>query len=53
MSNVQMDLDVKFGARVSNENYILITLSDEFIRNDNGNIVCSILVGGVETTKTC
>jgi len=35
-----MDLELIFGAKVKNGNYLLLTFSDEFIRIDNGDIIC-------------
>lgn len=50
---VNLDIAVKFGARILTSRYILITLSSEFVRMDNGAITCAALSGSVETSKSC
>lgn len=52
-SSVQLDIQVKFGAVISTNNYVLITFSTEFIRMDAGALTCSIVEGTTETAKTC
>lgn len=53
MSDVQVDIVVTFGARVKAGYSLIVTFSSEFIRNDKGDIVCSIVSGTTELSKTC
>ena len=48
-----MDITLKFGATISSANYILLTFSSEFIRNDGGTLTCADYTTGTEVTKDC
>jgi hypothetical protein len=53
VTGVDVDISLKFGATLSSANYILLTFSSEFIRNDAGTITCADFTTGTEVTKTC
>ena len=48
-SNVTLDIPVKFGARVYPGNFIVLNITDEIFRSDNGAFNCYIVLGSVET----
>ena len=53
VAGVNVDISLKFGATLSSANYILLTFSSEFIRNDAGTITCADYTSGKEVSKTC
>lgn len=54
VGNVQVDLKMQFGAHVKSDNSLLITFSDEILRQDKSTITCFFALGSsIEVEKNC
>jgi hypothetical protein len=53
MTGVNLQIGIILGARVIKNSVIVLSFTEEFIRNDTLQLVCSLIVAGVETNKSC